>query len=72
MNILLGFVSIILTFTCIVVIEKAKNKITKTFANSPGWNENAPILNQLVAPLTGVVNKTAINKTINIPIEYFW
>ena len=45
-------------FLWIFVIASVKNKITKIFANSPGWNEKNPISNQLVAPFIGFVNKT--------------
>ena len=34
---------------------------TITFANSDGCIETEPILNQLVAPFIGSVNRTAIN-----------
>ena len=45
-------------------MAKDKNKITNTFANSPGWKEKNPISNQLVAPFTGDVNNTAINNIL--------
>ena len=43
------------------------NKITATFASSPGCNVNAPILNQLLAPFLAFVNSTAISNIIDIP-----
>ena len=58
-----------LPFFCIVDITYAKNNITNTFAVSAGWNENKsfPITNQLLAPLIGLVNNTAITDIIAIP-----
>ena len=53
--------------SCIFDITNVKNSTTAILANSDGWNENAPILNQLVAPFTGLVNNTAINNIINTP-----
>ena len=54
-------------FSCILAMVNAKNNITAILANSDGWNEKNPILNQLVAPFIASVNSTAINNIINIP-----
>ena len=42
-------------------IYVAKAIITMIFANSAGWIEIPPIVNQLVAPFTLLVNNTAIS-----------
>ena len=56
-----------LPFSCILHKTRAKNKITAILANSAGWIERNPKLNQLVAPLTGSVNNTITNSIKTIP-----
>ena len=51
--------------SCIFDIINDKNNITAIFANSDGWNEKIPMLNQLVAPFTGFVNITATKSIKN-------
>ena len=54
-------------FFFILDITKAINITITTFANSDGWIENDPNVNQLVAPDIGSVNSTAIKTNIMIP-----
>ena len=51
-----------LPFCCNFTITFAINNTTAILANSAGWNENGPILNQLVAPFIGSVNNTATSE----------